>query len=93
VVCKQGYVPVGVDGSVKGWQEDFLSEIGLSDLAEDDFRRIGGVNGVVLTITSFLQALYANDLFRMANTYLQANSRVLYAQKLPKIWVSQPALL
>ena len=93
VVCKQGYVPVGVDGSVKGWQEDFLSEIGLSDLAEDDFRRMGGVNGVVLTITSFPQALYANDLFRMANTYLQANSRVLYAQKLPKIWVSQPALL
>lgn len=22
-VCKQGYVPVGIDGSVKGWQEDF----------------------------------------------------------------------
>ena len=22
-VCKQGFVPVGVDGSVKGWQEDF----------------------------------------------------------------------
>jgi FGGY-family pentulose kinase len=47
VVCKQGYVPVGVDGSVKGWQEDFLKEIGLEDLAEDNFRRMGGVNGVV----------------------------------------------
>ncbi|KIV89959.1 hypothetical protein B0A52_01594 [Exophiala mesophila] len=46
VVCKQGYVPVGVDGSVKGWQEDFLKEIGLEDLAEDDFKRMGGVNGV-----------------------------------------------
>jgi FGGY-family pentulose kinase len=46
-VCKQGYVPVGVDGSVKGWQEDFLKEIGLEDLVEDDFKRMGGVDGVV----------------------------------------------
>ncbi|KAI9811703.1 MAG: hypothetical protein M1832_000700 [Thelocarpon impressellum] len=45
-VCKQGYVPVGVDGSVKGWQEDFLTEIGLADLTEDNFRRVGGVDGV-----------------------------------------------
>ncbi|KAI9875499.1 MAG: hypothetical protein M1830_008408 [Pleopsidium flavum] len=45
-VCKQGYVPVGVDGSVKGWQEDFLKEIGLEDLTEDNFKRLGGVNGV-----------------------------------------------
>ncbi|SPB42368.1 unnamed protein product [Aspergillus niger] len=46
VVCKQGYVPVGVDGSVKGWQEDFLNEIGLEDLSEDNFKRMGGVDGV-----------------------------------------------
>ncbi|KAK3715854.1 hypothetical protein LTR37_006837 [Vermiconidia calcicola] len=46
VVCKQGYVPVGVDGSVKGWQGDFLTEIGLEDLCEDNFKRMGGVNGV-----------------------------------------------
>ncbi|KAI0181443.1 Nup93/Nic96-domain-containing protein [Hypoxylon sp. FL1284] len=45
-VCKQGYVPVGVDGSEKGWQEDFFNEIGLEDLAKDNFRRMGGVNGV-----------------------------------------------
>ncbi|KAI0402167.1 Nup93/Nic96-domain-containing protein [Xylaria palmicola] len=45
-VCKQGYVPVGVDGSVKGWQEDFYHTIGLSDLVEDNFKRMGGVNGV-----------------------------------------------
>ncbi|OAX82149.1 hypothetical protein ACJ72_03505 [Emergomyces africanus] len=45
VVCKQGYVPVGVDGSVKGWQPDFLNEIGLEELAENSFKRIGGVNG------------------------------------------------
>lgn len=46
VICKQGYVPVGVDGSAKGWQEDFLGEIGLGDLVEDNFVRMGGVNGV-----------------------------------------------
>ncbi|KAI2703335.1 hypothetical protein CBS147317_4202 [Penicillium roqueforti] len=46
VVCKQGYVPVGVDGSVKGWQEDFLQHIGLGDLTEDNFKRMGGVDGV-----------------------------------------------
>nr|OQO30662.1 hypothetical protein B0A51_01548 [Rachicladosporium sp. CCFEE 5018] len=46
VVCKQGFVPVGVDGSVKGWQGDFLTAIGLEDLCQDDFKRMGGVNGV-----------------------------------------------
>ncbi|KAF2761054.1 Pentulose kinase [Pseudovirgaria hyperparasitica] len=46
VVCKQGFVPVGVDGSVKGWQGDFLEAIGLGELAEDNFKRMGGVNGV-----------------------------------------------
>jgi ribulose kinase len=46
-VCKQGYIPVGVDGSAKGWQQDFLDSIGLAELCEDDFKRIGGVNGVV----------------------------------------------
>ncbi|KAL4735559.1 FGGY family of carbohydrate kinase [Aspergillus similis] len=46
VVCKQGFVPVGVDGSVKGWQEDFLVQIGLQDLTEDNFKRMGGVDGV-----------------------------------------------
>ncbi|KAM3078149.1 hypothetical protein ACMFMF_004558 [Clarireedia jacksonii] len=45
-VCKQGFVPVGVDGSVKGWQEDFYEQIGLGDLVKDNFKRMGGVNGV-----------------------------------------------
>lgn len=44
-VCKQGYVPVGIDGSIKGWSEEFLTLIGLPELAEDNFRRLGGVNG------------------------------------------------
>lgn len=46
-VCKQGFMPMGVAGSSKGWQEDFFKAIGLGDLADDDFRRIGGVSGVV----------------------------------------------
>lgn len=45
-VCKQGFVPVGVDGSVKGWQEDFYTAVGLGELAQDNFKRVGGVNGV-----------------------------------------------
>ncbi|CAD6505839.1 BgTH12-01326 [Blumeria graminis f. sp. triticale] len=45
-VCKQGFVPVGVDGSVKGWQEDFYEKIGLGDLTKDNFKRMGGVDGV-----------------------------------------------
>ncbi|KAK4197606.1 Nup93/Nic96-domain-containing protein [Triangularia verruculosa] len=45
-VCKQGFVPVGVDGSVKGWQQDFLENIGLGDLVENEFQKMGGVNGV-----------------------------------------------
>ncbi|ANB11274.1 putative phosphotransferase [Sugiyamaella lignohabitans] len=45
VVCKQGYVPVGVDGSVKGWSEEFLNTVGLPELVEDNFRRVGGVIG------------------------------------------------
>lgn len=53
-VCKQGYVPVGVDGSVKGWQEDFLKEIGLEELTEDNCKRLGGVNGVVSLICFLL---------------------------------------
>ena len=47
VVCKQGFVPVGVDGSVKGWQEDFLKEIGLGDLTQDNCKRLGGIHGEV----------------------------------------------
>ena len=53
-VCKQGYVPVGVDGSEKGWQEDFLKEIGLEDLTKDNFRRLGGISGLVSRMLSVL---------------------------------------
>ncbi|KAH0341329.1 Pentulose kinase, partial [Aureobasidium melanogenum] len=45
VVCKQGFVPVGVDGSDDGWQKDFLSQIGLGDLVGQNFKRLGGTGG------------------------------------------------
>ncbi|CAG8237820.1 unnamed protein product [Penicillium salamii] len=45
MVCKQTYLPKGVDGSEKGWQDDFLQEIGLGELGDRGFGRIGGVNG------------------------------------------------
>lgn len=75
VVCKQGYVPVGVDGSVKGWQDDFLKEIGLEDLIEDNFKRLGGVNGVVRLKGQWsLGSLLTAD--RMANTFQPENLQV-----------------
>jgi FGGY-family pentulose kinase len=62
VVCKQGFVPVGVDGSVKGWQEDFLTDIGLADLCEDNFKRMGGVNGVVYLHPAILENTTADNI-------------------------------
>ena len=78
VVCKQGFVPVGVDGSVKGWQEDFLKEIGLEDLTEDNCKRLGGFEGEVspdeyrcLPRRSMLM-----PIFRMANILARARKSV-----------------
>lgn len=47
LVCKQGYLPKGIEGSEPGWQKDFLDEIGLQDFCDEDFRRLGGINGRV----------------------------------------------
>ncbi len=80
VVCKQGYVPVGVDGSVKGWQDDFLKEIGLEDLTEDNFKRVGGVNGVVSGKSR--SARLCADIGRMANTSPLGNLPALYQKRL-----------
>lgn len=46
-VCKQGFVPIGVDGSEKGWKDEFFEAIGLEDLTKDNYIRLGGVDGVV----------------------------------------------
>ena len=70
MVCKQAYLPHGVEGSDKGWQEDFLQEIGLGDLAEGGFHRIGGVNGEVCCVQfhaySSIPGLQANRIERCA---------------------------
>jgi ribulose kinase len=68
--CKQGFVPVGVDGSVKGWQEDFYYAIGLGDLVKDDFKRMGGVNGVVSSFP-FEHAVEGNERGEHADTKLE----------------------
>ena len=85
VVCKQGYVPVGVDGSVKGWQEDFLKEIGLEDLTHDNFIRMGGVDGVVSLFHNLVLRCHSTDYgSRMAITSRLASSPVRSRRKLAK---------
>ncbi|KAL3442843.1 FGGY family of carbohydrate kinase [Aspergillus insuetus] len=56
LVCKQAYLPKGVEGSTQGWQRGFLEEIGLGDLAAREFEQIGGVDGETG------QHLHAGDL-------------------------------
>ncbi|CDK24293.1 unnamed protein product [Kuraishia capsulata CBS 1993] len=45
VVCKQGFVPQGVDGSVHGWSAEFLNKVDLPELVADDFKKLGGIPG------------------------------------------------
>ena len=91
-VCKQGYVPVGVDGSVKGWQEDFLQAIGLSDLCEDNFKRLGGVNGVVMLPFYNLNRIVADMSFRVA-IFLPLGSLLARSVRKPRrIWVYHQVL-
>lgn len=47
VVCKQGYLASGIVSDQEGWQSDFLNSIGLEDLVEDNFSKLGGINGKV----------------------------------------------
>jgi ribulose kinase len=46
-ICGQDSARVGVDGTVKGWREDFYEIIGLGDLAKDEFKMVGGVDKVI----------------------------------------------
>lgn len=85
-VCKQGFVPVGVDGSVKGWQEDFLKEIGLEDLCEDNFKRMGGADKVVCP-ASLIDETYLT-CGRMAGSSLRVSLLALLAKRLPQKWAS-----
>ena len=40
--CKQGFLPYGVEGSTKGWSTTFLDKVGLEELVEDNFDKLGG---------------------------------------------------
>lgn len=44
-VCKQGLVPIGVDGSTTGWSKEFLEQIDLPELVANDFQKLGGIPG------------------------------------------------
>lgn len=41
-VCKQGLLPLGVEGSVHGWSGEFLKLIDLPELVANDFAKLGG---------------------------------------------------
>ncbi|QHS72323.1 putative phosphotransferase SPAR_D03220 [Saccharomyces paradoxus] len=41
-VCKQGFLPAGVEGSHLGWSKEFLNSIDLSELTKNDFEKLGG---------------------------------------------------
>ncbi|KUJ15478.1 Pentulose kinase [Mollisia scopiformis] len=41
--CDQETLPLGVDGTIKGWDREFLADIGLEDLVANDFEKVGGV--------------------------------------------------
>lgn len=45
VVCKQGFVPIGVDNSTTGWSKELLEQIDLAELVENDFQKLGGIPG------------------------------------------------
>ncbi|KAH3901909.1 related to putative phosphotransferase [Saccharomycodes ludwigii] len=53
-VCKQGLLPIGVEGSVKGWDVEFLNEIGLQALCEDNFAKLGGDASSFLSAGEFV---------------------------------------
>ncbi|EDO15042.1 hypothetical protein Kpol_392p9 [Vanderwaltozyma polyspora DSM 70294] len=41
-VCKQGLLPLGVEGSDIGWSKEFFTKIDLDELSSDNFSAIGG---------------------------------------------------
>ena len=62
IVCKMGFVPVGVDDSTEGWSRDFCSKIGLDCFNDEDFLAIGGIpnkNGRVLSAGEYVGGLTA----------------------------------
>lgn len=46
--CESGSTSIGLDGTVKGWQEDFLRGVGVHQLAANNYKQVGGVCKVYL---------------------------------------------
>jgi FGGY-family pentulose kinase len=44
VSCKCSFAPLGIEDS-KGWDEDYFRTIGLGQLADEGFKRLGGIPG------------------------------------------------
>ncbi|XXG95847.1 hypothetical protein Hte_002118 [Hypoxylon texense] len=42
-MCTRDALPIGVDGTAKGWSREFLEAVQLEILADEDFKRVGGV--------------------------------------------------
>ncbi|CAN3474873.1 D-ribulokinase YDR109C [Diutina catenulata] len=41
-VCKQGFLPLGVEGSKTGWSKEFLEQVEMPELVANDFQKLGG---------------------------------------------------
>lgn len=46
-VCKQGYLPDGVEGIKQGWSDSFFVSIGLGEFKNNRYAKLGGINGQV----------------------------------------------
>lgn len=55
-VCKQGLLPIGVEDSKEGWSKEFFEDIGLPELVENGFERVGGSVNVKGDSKNFLSA-------------------------------------
>ncbi|KAI1139295.1 FGGY-family pentulose kinase [Hypoxylon sp. FL0543] len=42
-MCNRDTLHIGVDGTAKGWSREFLEAVQLEILADEDFKRVGGV--------------------------------------------------
>ena len=85
VVCKQGMVPEGISPDRNGWSEQFLTKLGVPELAEDHFRRLGGLPGVTGRYTTTgetigpLTATAAKQLGLTTNCYVGSGVIDAYA--------------
>jgi ribulose kinase len=58
-VCKQGYLPDGVEGNHQGWKDDFFEAIGLGCFKADGYSGLGGINGKVNKIPHEAHKVYS----------------------------------